>query len=179
MFPPKLLELVRESKFVHLGTCSLEAVPSVALMNYLYVDREDSYLQECGVIIMAGATQSDKCRNILYNDHVSLLLHDWIAAENMAMAKQPVPWGAILQRTDAARDEDHMQWSATIRGEAQVLQSSSGECQYYKQLLLRANPDAEVYILGGEEDVSIIKVKMTVAKVTDKQNNTYEFINAD
>lgn len=50
------------------------------------------------------------------------------------------------------------QVSATINGIADIVNPNSEESTYYRRLLLTANPDADIFILG--EDTAIIKVNI-------------------
>lgn len=62
------------------------------------------------------------------------------------------------------------QMSANIKGHAKIVNPATEESKFYKQLLLKTNPDAEVFILG--DNTVIVKVKIESAKVTDSENNT-------
>lgn len=187
-YPPNLVELIKTSKFVHLATCSNDLVPSLALMNYLYIPKELSYYQDSDYIIFATMENTVKYDNILGNPNISLLFHDWISVNNSIMNKQnvtnrnsgdcaiddqdnnvtgQVSLDYILNKYPI--DDIHDQMSATIKGEAEIVSPLSKESAYYKRLLLEGNPEAEVFILGNK--TSVIKVKMLSCKIVDINNN--------
>lgn len=177
-FPQSLIELIKSSKYVHVATCSNDCQPSVALMNYVYVPSDETFKPKKDssddYIIFATFEDSDKYQNMLSNPSISLLFHDWIAANNLSMMKHNL----FEKKSNASKLENFLQElnqtelnqiSATITGKAEIINPLTEESSYYKKLLLRANPDADVFILG--ENTAVVKVKMQRAKVTDIENN--------
>lgn len=199
-FPGHLIHLIKTSKYVHVGTCSKDSVPSVSLMNYSYIPRDKTFDQENDkndYIIFATNKDSEKYHNMVANPPVSLLFHDWITANNLSVRKAslsqtPTPDPASTQLNPASgtgggaipnshpskllnllhelNQAELNQMSANIKGHAKIVDPATEESKFYKQLLLKTNPDAEVFILG--DNTVIVKVKIESAKVTDSENNT-------
>ncbi|QLG72253.1 hypothetical protein HG535_0C06080 [Zygotorulaspora mrakii] len=190
-FPQHLLDLVKTSKYVHVATCSTDCIPSVSLMNYIYVPGERSFAPEdrsCDYIVFATLNNTEKYQNIISNPIVSLLFHDWITAKNLSLKKRSLSKSSASDQEEVAEgsgtshsskllnllqelnQSELFQMSATIRGHAAVIAPNSEESSHYKKLLLRTNPDAHVFIEDAK--TVIIKVKIQSAKVTDSENNT-------
>lgn len=192
-FPEHLLTLLKVSKYVHLATCSKkDCFPSVSLMNYTYIPPHKAYVhtdesekarRESHYIIFATSKKTGKYENIKENPQVSLLIHDWVTAKKLSLRKNsasntPTPGPAgenehpsrLLNLLQELNQAELSQMSATLRGHAKIIDPSGQESQYYKEELLKANPDAEVFILG--DDTVVVKVKIESAKVSDSENNT-------
>lgn len=190
-FPQHLADLIKTSKYVHVATASKDGIPSVSLMNYIYVPSSKTYIshdQSDDYIIFATLDDTEKYANILANPTVSLLFHDWVTAKNLSLRKHslsqtPTPDPAQPSTTTGAPQSSKLlnllqelnqaelfQMSATIRGHGTIIDPKSEESKHYKDLLLRANPDAHVFIQS--EKTVIVKVKIESAKVTDNENNT-------
>lgn len=195
-FPDHLIELIKTSKYVHLATASKECIPSVSLMNYTYVPSDKTFTKGSDdYIIFATHADTEKYRNIEVNPTVSLLFHDWITANSLSVRKRTLSQVStprdrsavdLARENQAGSTPEHPskllnllqqlnqaelnEMSATIQGQAIPIECNSDESNYYKNLLLKTNPDAEVFILG--ENTVIVKVKIKSAKVTDSENNT-------
>ncbi|SCU97459.1 LAME_0F19746g1_1 [Lachancea meyersii CBS 8951] len=147
--------------------------------------------KKCHYIIMATQKNTEKYENIIQNPQVSVLIHDWVTAKKLSLRKSsmsntPTPAESTQDSSEQPPSADHpsrllnllqelnqselSQMSATLRGYAEHLDSFSDEFNYYEQELLKANPDARVYTRG--ENVSVVKVKLVNAKVSDNENNT-------
>ena len=194
-FPSHLIDLIKVSKYFHLATASVDSIPSVSLMNYIYVPAAKTYDEENNkkddYIIFATFANTEKYSNILSNPTVSLLFHDWVTANNLSIRKtsisasnSPNPEGLnitpaldstsghpskLLNLLQQLNQAELNEMSATTKGCAIPLDPNSNESKYYKDLLLKANPDAEVFILG--ENTVVVKVKIEGAQVTDSENN--------
>lgn len=181
-YPPNVIELIKTSKFAHLATCSNDSIPSLSLMNYLYIPRELSYFpnDKNDYIIFATKENTVKYDNILSNPNISLLFHDWISINNSILNKQSInnPTSSTNVNTNNnithiinryPIDDIHDQMSATIKGKAEIVSPLTKEAFYYKQLLLKGNPEAEVFILGNA--TAIVKVEILACKVVDINNN--------
>ncbi|CCF55744.1 hypothetical protein KAFR_0A03090 [Kazachstania africana CBS 2517] len=184
-FPRGLIDLIKVSKYVHVATCSSSCVPSVSLMNYIYISSSDSFdpTDNNDYVIFATSRHSEKYENMLANPTISLLFHDWLAANSLTPKKATAPSPSSPSSSNNARfvnllqdltEGELNQISASIRGVAEIINPLGQESKYYKRLLLRANPDADVFILGS--DTVLIKVKMRSAKVSDIDNNTNIYI---
>ena len=195
-FPQHLIELIKTSKYVHLATASTDCIPSVSLMNYTYIPadktfKNDNDAKDC-YIIFATFNNTEKYINILSNPTVSMLFHDWVTANNLSVKKNnlsrsgtPMEEGAatpapiasapqhpskLLNLLQQLNQAELNEMSATIRGHAMPIEAGSQESNYYKDILLKTNPDAKVFI--DSEKTVIVKVKIESAKVTDNENNT-------
>ncbi|GMM55694.1 pyridoxal 5'-phosphate synthase [Maudiozyma humilis] len=186
--PQKLLTLIEASKYVHIATCGNDGAPSVSLMNYIYVAPSVTYGSSTAndYIIFAMSESSDKFMNILTNPTVSMLFHDWVAANNLSIRKHDINNShsadaqskRLANLLDELDDAELNQISATIQGEAELINPLGPESKYYKGLLLHANPDADVFIEGS--DTVLVKVRMLGAKVVDSDNHiiTYGSMNS-
>ncbi|SCU83602.1 LADA_0C12442g1_1 [Lachancea dasiensis] len=200
ILPDHVLSLLKTSKYLHLATCSKpECIPSVSLMNYTYISPDRVYVPKgaehsssdrCHFIIMATQRDTEKYENIIQNPQVSVLIHDWVTAKKLSLRKSsmsntPTPAepaqvdpeqqnpdhpSRLLNLLQELNQSELSQMSATLRGYAEHLDTSSDEFDYYEKELLKANPDARVYTRG--ENVSVVKVKLVNAKVSDRENNT-------
>lgn len=177
-YPPNVIELIKTSKFVHVATCSNDSVPSLSLMNYLYVPKELSFTHDSDYIIFATMEDTVKYNNLLGNPKLSLLFHDWISVNNSMVNKQMITNGTDFNDNEKILshiinrypiDDIHDQMSATVKGESEIVTPMTKESIYYKNLLLKGNPEAKVFILGNK--TAIIKVKMLSCKVVDINNN--------
>lgn len=160
-------------------------------MNYIYVPGQKMFNvddQTNDYIIFATLDDTEKYENIVSNPTVSLLFHDWITAKNLSLRKHSssqTPASDTPSQTESSslthsskllnllqelNQSELFQMSATIRGQAAVIEPNSEESSHYKSLLLRTNPDAHVFI--QDEKTVIVKVKIQSAKVTDAENNT-------
>ncbi|CCC71328.1 hypothetical protein NCAS_0H00180 [Naumovozyma castellii] len=182
-FPAELTDLIKTSKYVHVATCSNAAIPSIALMNYIYVPKKDSFrpnVDKRDYIIFATSEDSEKYDNILANPTIALLFHDWITANNLSIRKTDISTDSdthverLNNLLEELNQDELNQISATIRGKAHILNSESKESTYYRHLLLKSNPDADIFILG--ENTATIKVEILSAKVTDSENNKKSYL---
>lgn len=189
-FPDHLIDLIKTSKYVHVATASKEGLPSVSLMNYIYVSSSEAYAPDDksdDYIVFATLDDTEKYENIKVNPTVSLLFHDWVTAKNLSLRKHSlsevpatdpskatttgVPQSSkLLNLLQELNQAELFQMSATIRGRGTIINPSSEESKHYKDLLLKANPDAHCFILSDK--TVIVKVKIESAKVTDNENNS-------
>lgn len=178
--PKQLLHLIKSSKYVHIATCGNDCAPSASLMNYIYVPPESTYgtKDHDDYIVFATSEDTDKFMNILTNPTVALLFHDWVAANNLSIRKHSINGlnnsnKKLENLFDELDDSELNQISATIKGKAEFINPLGPESKYYKNLLLRANPDADIFINGV--NTILVKVKMMSAKITDSDNNTVTY----
>ncbi|SMN21003.1 similar to Saccharomyces cerevisiae YPR172W Protein of unknown function, transcriptionally activated by Yrm1p along with genes involved in multidrug resistance [Maudiozyma saulgeensis] len=183
--PKQLLHLIKTSKYVHIATCGNDCAPSVSLMNYIYVPNDQTFQtrDKHDYIIFATSKDTEKFMNILTNPTVALLFHDWVAANNLSVRKHSINEYSngttnnekLENFLDELDDSELNQISATIKGEAEFINPLGPESKYYKTMLLRANPDADVFI--NVENTILVKVKMVSAKITDSDSNTVTYDN--
>jgi len=130
-------------------------------MNYTYLPSHpfaSSTLRPGPVIIMTTNPASKKTLNLVQNPNVSLLAHDWVSSRppNMNTDRERSPVGARAGRSSLANMLMNMNSaavssiSATINGEAQVLESGTEEEKWCKQQHL-ANNTFEGQSAGSEQ----------------------------
>lgn len=187
--PKDLLRLIKSSKYVHVATCSSNCVPSVSLMHYIFVSSTEIFhkhehstsIDRNDYIIFTVFEKSVTFSNVMSNPNVALLFHDWITAKNLTLRKKSVHdnvdcsfvGSESTKLNNFLRDLNQSelnQVSATVNGIADIVNPDCEESTYYRRLLLTANPDADIFILG--EETAIIKVKIQKIKVSDMENNT-------
>ncbi|EHN01026.1 YLR456W-like protein [Saccharomyces cerevisiae x Saccharomyces kudriavzevii VIN7] len=186
--PKDLLHLIKRSKYVHVATCSSNCIPSVSLMHYIFVSASEIFDKQKGsidtdhndYIIFTVFEESVTFSNVIGNPNVALLFHDWITAKNLTLRKKSIhSENCPIVQSESTRLNDFLgdfnqselnQMSATANGIADIVDPDSEESTYYRRLLLTANPDADIFILG--EDTAIIKVTIQKIKVSDMENNT-------
>ena len=145
---------------LHLATCTAN-IPHVSLMNYTYLPSHpfsSETLRPGPVIIMTTNPASKKTLNLVQNPNVSLLAHDWVSSRppNMNTDRERSPVGARAGRSSLANMLMNMNSaavssiSATINGEAKVLQSGTEEEKWCKQQHL-ANNTFEGQSAGSEQ----------------------------
>ena len=185
--PAHLLNLIKNSKYVHVATCSKDCIPSVALMNYIYVPGEKLFGQtdnKNDYIIFVTPQDTQKFYNIKENHKVALLFHDWIIANNLSVGKEsisgtPTPTSIpheeqrqseLLNLLQELNQAELNQMSASIGGETEIVNPESEESKYYKDLILKANPDAKAFIF--EKNTAVVKVRIDNARVSNNENRT-------
>ncbi|QHS75151.1 pyridoxal 5'-phosphate synthase SPAR_L04590 [Saccharomyces paradoxus] len=187
--PKDLLRLIKSSKYVHVATCSSNCVPSVSLMHYIFISSTETFhkhehsidIDRNDYIIFTVFEKSVTFSNVMSNPNVALLFHDWITAKNLTLRKKSVHDNddCSLVESESTKLNNFLrdlnqselnQVSATVNGIADIVDPDCEESTYYRRLLLTANPDADIFILG--EETAIIKVKIQKIKVSDMENNT-------
>jgi hypothetical protein len=147
---------------LHLATCTAN-IPHVSLMNYTYLPSHpfaSSTLHPGPIIIMTTNPASKKTLNLVQNPNVSLLAHDWVSSRppNMSTDRERSPVGARAGRSSLANMLMSMNSaavssiSATINGEARVLESGTEEEVWCKQQHL-ANNTFEAQAAGSSEQL--------------------------
>lgn len=157
-------------------------------MHYIFVSSTESFhkhehnnsTDNNDYIIFTVFEKSVTYSNVAGNPNVALLFHDWITAKNLTLRKKSVHEdGCPSFQSESTKLNDFLrdlnqselnQVSATVNGIADIVNPESEESTYYRRLLLTANPDADIFILG--EETAIIKVKIQKIKVSDMENNT-------
>lgn len=153
---PELKHLVVDSRFVHLATCSLQNIPNIALMHYLYVQNND--INKNDFIILSLGKDTETYQNLIENQKVSLLFHNWIYISPTQ-----------LLNTDTSSSSLSSQFSVMIKGSIEIYQQFNKQFKFWRSNLLRSNPDADNFIL--QDDNVILKVECQYLKVTDINNN--------
>ena len=130
---------------LHLATCS-DLFPHISLMNYTYLPATP--FVPCPIIIMTTNPASKKTLNLLSNPRVSLLVHDWVSHRPPTSAPDPAREGSpppqatrsslaslLLNINTSALSSI----SATINGEARIVDCGSEEERWCKQKHLENN----------------------------------------
>ncbi|VVT49476.1 uncharacterized protein SAPINGB_P002288 [Magnusiomyces paraingens] len=184
--PSEILHLLRSSKFLHLAT-SYNDIPNVSLMNYTFIeDDEDPNIPEpCIIVSTAQSTQTYK--NIAQNPNVAILIHDWTTAKNFT-SPQGAHLSALSQLVLQLNQAELSNHSATLNGTASIVSSSSSSSSsstsqqangfanlvdILKEKHLKNNPEAECFI--KPDNIAIIKIVVSKAKISDSTNNIQEF----
>lgn len=156
-------------------------------MNYIYVPGEKLFGQtdiKNDYIIFVTPENTQKFNNIKENPKVALLFHDWIIANNLSVGKEsisetPTPTpvsqdeqrqSKLLNLLQELNQAELNQMSASIGGQTEIIDPGTEESKYYKDLILKANPDARAFIF--EENTAVIKVRIDNARVSNNENRT-------
>lgn len=164
---------------LHLATCTAN-IPHVSLMNYTYLPSHPfttTTLRPGPVIVMTTNPSSKKTINLVQNPNVSLLAHDWVSSRppNMSTDRERSPVGVRAGQSSLANMLMSMNSaavssiSATINGEAVVLESGTEEEKWCKQQHL-ANNTFESQAAGSEQ---LFGTSPTSARTGDGGRGSY------
>ncbi|KAK4543414.1 hypothetical protein LTR36_005557 [Oleoguttula mirabilis] len=155
--PDEVATCLQNARFLHLATCTSNR-PHVSLMNYTYLPTHpfqptnptttSTALPAGPLVIMTSNPSSKKTLNLLQNPNVSLLVHDWVSSRpptniTAAADRDRSPVGGrssslatmLMQMNSAAVSSI----SATINGEAVVLEAGTEEERWCKEQHLANN----------------------------------------
>lgn len=178
--PSSVSNLLKSAKYLHLATATTRGVPEVTLMNYHYLPghelptvNDNSEKNEEKNYILLSSEKSVQYINILQNPNVSLLLHDWTVAKTLNKSTENDTTSDLFNLLKNLNQSELSKVSATLTGKASVV-TDAKDLKFYRDILLRENPEARVYIEGDNN--AIILVEITKFKICDYQNNqsTYE-----
>ncbi|TAQ91330.1 hypothetical protein B7494_g296 [Chlorociboria aeruginascens] len=160
--PTEVGQCLRNARFLHLATCT-DLFPHVSLMNYTYLPT--SPYSTSPTIIMTTNPSSKKTLNLISNPHVSLLVHDWVSHRPPTTARRgsqheragsPPPEASrsslaslLLNLNTSALSSI----SATINGEARLVQRGTEEEAFYKE----AHLDNNTFSRGDERDGTMLR----------------------
>lgn len=148
--PSEVSQCLKNARFLHLATISAaqsaQPTPYVSLMNYTFLP---SYNEHGPVIIMTTNAQSIKAQNLMHNQKVSLLVHDWVShrppTTTSVVGERSGSPPAAATRSSLASLLLNMNTSAlssvstTIAGEARFLEQGSEEEKWCKETHLANN----------------------------------------
>ncbi|EPE25194.1 FMN-binding split barrel [Glarea lozoyensis ATCC 20868] len=190
--PDEVAQCLQNARFLHLATCT-DLYPHVSLMNYTYLPTSPHSTSP--TIIMTTNPSSKKTNNLITNPHVSILVHDWVSHRPPTNRR-----GSTAERTGSPPPEASRSSlaalllnlntsaissiSATINGEARLVERGTEEERYYKEQHLENNTfdggeengggwDRREDCDGGREsfiegeDVRVVVVKITNGRVSD------------
>ncbi|KAK2629773.1 hypothetical protein QTJ16_000593 [Diplocarpon rosae] len=192
--PTEVVQCLKNARFLHLATCT-NLFPHVSLMNYTYLP--STPYSGSPTIIMTTNPSSKKTLNLVSNPNVSLLVHDWVshrppttnrrgsgvdrAGSPPSEASRSSLASLLLNLNTSAMSSI----SATINGEARLVERGTEEEKYYKEMHLENNTftegeegqgapgsggemqdgGREKYIEG--EEVRVVVVRITDGRVSD------------
>ncbi|KAF8854995.1 pyridoxamine 5'-phosphate oxidase [Acephala macrosclerotiorum] len=194
--PSEVAQCLQNARFLHLATCT-NSFPHVSLMNYTYLP--SSPYSSTPTIIMTTNPSSKKTLNLISNPHVSLLVHDWVSHRPPTTNRR----GSANERSGSPPPEASRSSlaalllnlntsamssiSATINGEAKLVERGTDEERYYRESHLDNNTFSEgedgqgqgafwseserqdggrgMYIEG--EEVRVVVVRITDGRVSD------------
>ncbi|KAK9389021.1 hypothetical protein V1515DRAFT_596859 [Lipomyces mesembrius] len=162
--PAEVISCLKSARFLQLGT-SYRDYPHVSLMNYTYIPKGDAVpYEEDAVIVMTSERQTKKFFNITVNSRVSILVHDWVSKQTANNAPQ-----GLTQFLLSMNQAELSSISATLNGRARIVDDQEEE-RFFKEKHLASNPtDARLFI--DAENVAVIVVKVSSARVADVDNN--------
>ncbi|GMM27750.1 pyridoxal 5'-phosphate synthase [Martiniozyma asiatica (nom. inval.)] len=164
-FPSTIHALLKQSKFLHLATCSNDN-PHVSLMNYTFIEPSDIQDKKFHhLILVSTPKETTKFRNLLKNPKVSLLVHDWISSTKTE---------GVLNLLQSINQGELGQLSATLDGHVEKILSDPQD-EFYQFLLklhLSKNPDVKAFI---EDDAAFILIKIVESKTSDSFNKVQSF----
>lgn len=199
--PPTVTTCLQNARFLHLAT-SHSNTPHISLMSYTYLPPSSSPYTSSPVIIMTTNPSSKKYENLLANPSVSLLVHDWVyhrppttsgrrlsggAAEGVS------PMASLLMNMNSSAVSSI---SATIGGEARLVEPGTEEDRFYKGKHLENNTfegqsggpvfgagrrDSMVGVAGGdgpaeEDDVRVIVVGIRDVRISDYKGGVSDYV---
>ena len=157
--------------------------PHVSLMNYTYLP--STPFTSSPTIIMTTNPASRKTHNLVSNPNVSLLVHDWVShrpptaqttdSSSPPSTALPEQHRSSLATLLANLNSDALSSiSATINGEAKILEQGTEEEKYFKERHLQNNTFSEGGLgAGGEQDggrgcfIEGDEVRVVVVKIRD------------
>ncbi|KAK9449847.1 uncharacterized protein V1518DRAFT_414832 [Limtongia smithiae] len=166
--PADVISLLRSSRFLQLGT-SYRDYPHVSLMNYTYLPQGSAlpYDNEA-VIVLTTDRHTKKFFNITANPRVSILVHDWVSKQTSPSSTAGGADG-LTQFLLSMNQAELSSISATLNGFARIVEDPA-EAAFFKDKLVSSNPtDARTFIEA--DDVAVILVKVSSARVVDSDNN--------
>ncbi|PRT54120.1 Pyridoxamine 5'-phosphate oxidase [Wickerhamiella sorbophila] len=162
MLPNKVLELLRENRLAHLGTCK-DNVPSVSLMNFALIEADQRFGSADGpVVVVATPENTQKYVNILANPKVSLLFHNSLRDEH--------PRKSLSEYLQSLNHCELTKRSVTLQGYARVAEDE--EAEYYRDVLLTREPESKPFVQGAK----IIVIELAGgATLADALNHVEQF----
>ncbi|POS83739.1 hypothetical protein EPUL_003168, partial [Erysiphe pulchra] len=192
--PSEVVQCLQNARFLHLATCT-NLIPHVALMNYTYLPT--SPFCNSPTIIMTTNPNSMKTQNLIRNPNVSLLVHDWVSHRPPTTTRRcsgpssgsppPEATGSSLASLLLNINTSAMSSiSATIFGQARLVDRGTEEERYYREAHLDNNTFVEGETFRGEngflplerqdggretyiehDEVRVVIVEITDVRVSD------------
>ncbi|KAI9842961.1 MAG: hypothetical protein M1837_006698 [Sclerophora amabilis] len=143
--PPEVVQCLKNTRFLHLATCDA-LFPHVSLMNYTYLPTNP--FTPYPTVVMTTNPSSKKTLNLISNPHVSLLVHDWVSHRPPTTRSDPTRAASppreatrsslanLLLNLNASALSNI---SATINGDARMLERGTEEEKFFKDRHLENN----------------------------------------
>ncbi|SPO00256.1 related to pyridoxamine phosphate oxidase [Cephalotrichum gorgonifer] len=150
--PPEVVQCLENARFLHLATC-VDNIPNVSLMSYTYL--AESPYSSSPVIIMTTNNESKKTNNLLANQNVSLLVHDWVShrpSRRLSGGSPHPPPSSLASLLQNLNSEAMSSISATINGSATLLPPSYPEERYYRERHLENNTFSDPFSSAPSRD---------------------------
>ncbi|CAK3783381.1 Pyridoxamine 5 -phosphate oxidase [Lecanosticta acicola] len=179
--PSEVVTCLENARFLHLATCTANQ-PHVSLMNYTYLPSNPYQPSpQTPTIIMTSNPTSKKTTNLLSNPNVSLLVHDWVSTrpptstsdrERSPMGARSSSLAAMLMQMNSTAVSSI---SATINGEAYVLESGTEEEKWCKEQHLMNNTFGEgaETTAAGATGMELLGTSPAQARVGDSGKSAY------
>lgn len=171
-------------------------------MNYTYLPshpfQHSSVLPPGPAIIMTSNPSSKKTTNLISNPTVSLLVHDWVSSRPSTTNRDasPVagPRSSLAAMLMQMNSTEMSSISATINGDAKVLEAGSEEERWCKRMHLENNTfDASQQAEGGgfggasredggrgsyieDEDVRVVVVGIRGGRISDWKGGVKDWV---
>lgn len=177
--PDSVTSLLKSKRFLHLATCN-DNVPHVSLMNYTYYKKAENE----HYIIMSTPKNTDKYNNMLANPQVSILVHDWLAAnktpEESDAEEQKGRRNLLYDFLVNLNQSELSRVSVMINGKCQLLDRSADTDAYefYKSLHRNNKKFDEVQVknyIEDDDDNALVVIAIELCKVTDTDNNVQSY----
>lgn len=173
--PSSVVELLGHSSFLHLATCA-NNIPHVSLMNYTFIEPVGSnsngctFLKECqNLILIATPKNTKKFDNLEINGKCSILVHDWVTNNSQSNEN------SVLKLLQNINQNEIGDLSVTLDGHVVkfILDNTSEEYEFFKNLHLKKNPDAKAFVEG--DNVALILIQVDESKISDSNNKVENF----
>ncbi|KAH8908064.1 hypothetical protein BR93DRAFT_937355 [Coniochaeta sp. PMI_546] len=199
--PPEVDNCLVNARFLHLATCT-NNTPHVSLMNYTYLRPNSSPYSSQPLIIMTTNPSSKKWTNLSSNPSVSLLVHDWVSHRPPTSGRRlsggspgPEHRSSLASLLLNLNTQAVSSISATISGEAKLVEPGTEEEKFYREAHLENNTfegegpsfatrrDSVAPRQAGEErgadedeDVRVIVVAIRDVRISDWKGAVSDYV---
>lgn len=172
MLPEAAYKLIQSTRYLHLAT-SYNDVPHVSLMNFTYYRNDDN-----DYIIISTPKNTTKYENMVKNNKVSILIHDWISDEIETVDQHSTARrNSLFELITNMNKNELRSVSVMINGECQVVQPQDPKYELLKSLHLNNAKfdDKQIDNYINTEDNELILISITNCKTTDTDNHIQEY----
>lgn len=170
MLPESATNLLKSTKFLHLGT-SYNDKPHVSLMNYTFYQKDGTEY-----IIITTPKNSTKYENLKQNNQVSILVHDWISAKSED-DETPKRRNSLLEFITNLNKAEISSVSVMIDGVAEIVPVEDSRHHFFKSLHLNnENIDSQQIDNYVKTDMNeLVLIKVGGCKITDTDGNVEQY----